>query len=260
MRTVLCTLAVLALSACTAERDAWAPVDQPFGFDVDVEWEWAPPGTAVVDSSTLVGGDKAVFTVTGAEAGATMHFFLSVVGTGTGPCALGVCLDVLAPFYLGSSVADDGGLASRSVTVPVTAPVGSSVYVQVAEIGSTETTSGVYTTAPARADDVVSHSDVIQPLWDDRCAGCHDTAGSPSGGLFLKGDSWDDLVGQPSVDVEGMFEVRPGFPDDSYLWHKLNDTHRDVGGSGSRMPKGDPELPSAELDLIEAWILGGAAY
>lgn len=54
-----------------------------------------------------------------------------------------------------------------------------------------------------------------------------------------------------------LMRVAPGSLEDSYLWHKLKGTHLEVGGDGEKMPL-IGEIDSAELELIETWILGGA--
>ncbi len=56
----------------------------------------------------------------------------------------------------------------------------------------------------------------------------------------------------------GLVYVTPGAPDDSYLWHKVVDTHLEVGGDGLRMPLGPPLCAEGVVGLY-AWILGGAA-
>ena len=55
-----------------------------------------------------------------------------------------------------------------------------------------------------------------------------------------------------------MDRIEPGDPANSYLWHKFNNSHLSVGGTGSRMPKGGQPLGAADLALIEQWILDGA--
>ena len=72
------------------------------------------------------------------------------------------------------------------------------------------------------------------------------------------GNAYNDLVGMVSTDVAGMNRVEPGDPANSYLWHKLVDTHLGVGGSGTQMPKLAPQLSQIKLDTIEQWILDGA--
>ena len=95
----------------------------------------------------------------------------------------------------------------------------------------------------------------IQPLFDNNCAPCH-LGGGASGGLALD-SAYGTLVGVPS-NQSGLNRVQAGLVQDSYLWHKLQGTQDDVGGSGNPMPGSAPPLPAVELDLIEAWITGGA--
>jgi hypothetical protein len=71
------------------------------------------------------------------------------------------------------------------------------------------------------------------------------------------GVAYDELVNAPAEQAD-MVRVMPMIPEQSYVWQKLNGTHRSVGGSGDSMPPGvtlDPE----ELEIIEVWILEGAA-
>eukprot|EP00808_Paulinella_micropora_P005747 g72158.t1 len=57
----------------------------------------------------------------------------------------------------------------------------------------------------------------------------------------------------------GLNLITPCSSNDSYLYHKLADTHLEVGGKGSRMPHGDPASDS-ELEKIRDWIDAGAPY
>ena len=101
-----------------------------------------------------------------------------------------------------------------------------------------------------------SHAADIQPIWNRKCGGCH-LDGSRSGSLNLD-DGFASMVDIPSDDVPSMPLVTPGDPEASYLWHKLEDTHRDIGGKGIAMPKNDT-LSAGQLDRIYAWIADGAA-
>lgn len=86
---------------------------------------------------------------------------------------------------------------------------------------------------------------------------CH-TAGS--GGLKM-GDAAEahaNLVDALAT-AAPLDRVEPGEVGQSYLVHKLNGTHLDVGGAGSMMPLGAPMLPQSTIDLIVQWILEGAA-
>ena len=249
----------LVVAGCVDSEGAWGPAVEDV-FEVSQEGEpVGPPGTVVVGSSALVPGEDAVFTVEGAEPGATLHFFVGLSGVGTGPCALGVCLDVLAPLYLGNSTVDGGGLGTNTVAVPPGTAIGRTVMIQVAEVGSTSSASDVLSVITQASGAASSHRSDIQAIWTNNCTDCHDNSPFASSGMSLEGNGWDDIVGVPSDDVPDMFRIRPGSPDDSYLWHKLNGTHLSVGGDGVRMPKDEPALSSADLDDIEQWILDGAA-
>jgi len=116
----------------------------------------------------------------------------------------------------------------------------------------------------------VDYADV-EHLWYAECSiACH---GGGLGGDDLlsleEGLSYAELVGQPSEQLPSMNRVQPGNPDESYLWHKLNGTHDDVGGSGEPMPLawsfseggGTTDhypLDEADLNRVERWILQGA--
>jgi anaerobic magnesium-protoporphyrin IX monomethyl ester cyclase len=100
----------------------------------------------------------------------------------------------------------------------------------------------------------------IEPVLDGTCAvsGCHDS-GTASAGLVLEsGRSYSELVGVPSSELPTMNRVEPAQPDSSYLVQKLQGTQESVGGSGERMPKGGPALPSF-TDQVRKWIEDGAA-
>ena len=54
-----------------------------------------------------------------------------------------------------------------------------------------------------------------------------------------------------------MMLVKPGSTEESYLWHKVNGTLLDVGGSGMIMPFTIP-LNEQEKQIFSKWILAGA--
>ena len=97
----------------------------------------------------------------------------------------------------------------------------------------------------------------IQPIFDRNCISCH-AGDAPSAGLDLSaGASAHSIVGVLSTQVPTMVLIEEGSIEASYLWYKLNSTHQQFGGIGTRMP---PELTLASTDLavFEAWIGGGA--
>lgn len=129
----------------------------------------------------------------------------------------------------------DQGVTDSASTVPTGEP-------------TPTTASGTTSSGP------LSHDVDILPIWQETCGtSCHIL--DDDGGLTL---TYDNLVSVPSEDVPTMNRVEPGSPDDSYLWHKLEGTHLDVGGAGSTMPRGLVELKPKQRQKIERWITEGA--
>ena len=102
--------------------------------------------------------------------------------------------------------------------------------------------------------DVGADFQAVNALIKAECSPCHTQ--SKSGDFKYQG--WSSLVDQVSVDVPSMDLIEPFSRDDSYLWHKVKGTHKDVGGKGIRMPDPDEPLDFDQLDVIGAWINGGA--
>jgi len=95
----------------------------------------------------------------------------------------------------------------------------------------------------------------VRPILDLRCATCHTTS---SNGGFSVPDGADGLVERPARGHADLPLVRAGAPESSYLWLKMTNTHRDVGGAGDWMPRGGQRLDAEECAVVEGWILGGA--
>lgn len=106
----------------------------------------------------------------------------------------------------------------------------------------------------------LSFEEDIQPLINRNCL-CHiaDGNGEMEADFMTlnPGVSFGNLVGVPSEEVPTMNRIEAGTPEESYLWHKINDTHISVGGEGDFMPPLGL-LPQADRDTIESWILQGA--
>lgn len=103
----------------------------------------------------------------------------------------------------------------------------------------------------------VSFSRDIVPVLRSQCATCHLT-GQETGGLKLyPAAAWRSTVKVPSKGSP-LLLVAPGDPAGSYLLHKIDGTHLDAGGSGVRMPFGQPPLIDETRNLIRAWIEEGA--
>ncbi|HNX50750.1 MAG TPA: PKD domain-containing protein [Thermoanaerobaculaceae bacterium] len=78
------------------------------------------------------------------------------------------------------------------------------------------------------------------------CSSCH----PPNRGQDLRdGKSYASIVNVNSVENPALKRVKPGDPDNSYLYQKV--------ASGA-MPLGGPPLTDAQLQLIRGWILAGA--
>lgn len=100
----------------------------------------------------------------------------------------------------------------------------------------------------------------VQPIFTARCAlsGCH-VGASPGGDMNLEqGQAYGNIVNVMSSSVPTFKRVLPGFPDSSFLVHKIQGTQASVGGSGQRMPLTNCCLSQDQIDLIRSWITTGA--
>lgn len=110
--------------------------------------------------------------------------------------------------------------------------------------------SGNTNSAPSYAAD-------IEPIFAKRCGDCHSVKEAKAHLILDPGRGYEDLVGQAAFQVPGMQLVKPGDPESSYLWKKLDHTARE----GKGMPRtlfGSKKLPDDELQLIRTWIETGA--
>jgi len=124
----------------------------------------------------------------------------------------------------------------------------------------TPTTRPTRTPTPTTAP--VFFSTIQDEIFNRRCVDlpCHSEV-SRAGGLLLEGSAaYDELVGVEPTNAaargDDFLRVAAGEPVDSFLLFKV------LGPSdpifGSRMPLGGGMLADNEIDLIEAWIAGGA--
>ena len=107
--------------------------------------------------------------------------------------------------------------------------------------------------------DPVTLSDV-QKIFTSNCAlsGCH-AGTNPQQGMNLSvGQTFANVVNVQAMELSTMNRVTTDEPDNSYLVHKVQGTHLNVGGSGNRMPLGRSPLTQMDIDLIRAWIEAGA--
>jgi hypothetical protein len=103
----------------------------------------------------------------------------------------------------------------------------------------------------------ITFSRDVKAVLEKECVNCHG-AKRHKADLDLSADNaMKNLLNVPSSQVPAMVRVKPGDPEQSYLWLKLD--HRSQKGGG--MPKifvFSKRLPQDRLDLIKAWIAGGA--
>jgi len=109
----------------------------------------------------------------------------------------------------------------------------------------------------------VSFNNDIQPIFNSSCAqsaGCHRGA-VPAGQLDLGlGQSIPQTVGVKSTQQPRVLRVKPGSPDDSYLYQKITGA---PGISGTLMPQGCPGNPlqgavcldADQVAAIAQWII-----
>lgn len=110
----------------------------------------------------------------------------------------------------------------------------------------------------------VSFANDIQPIFTGNCAfsGCHGTTDTQPIGKpqeLAAGQAYDNIVNVSSFELPSMDRIEPGQPDNSYLVHKIQGSHLDVGGSGSRMPLGRDPLTQDVINLVRRWVSEGAA-
>lgn len=109
----------------------------------------------------------------------------------------------------------------------------------------------------------VSFATHVQPLLNASCgtSGCHGGA-SPTHGMFLVTDSaYKYTVNVASVELPAMDRIEPSNPSQSYLMHKLDNTHGSLAcpvSCGARMPQGSAQLPLQTRNMLRRWISSGA--
>ena len=111
-------------------------------------------------------------------------------------------------------------------------------------------------------DDATPPEITIGELYDDifapMCASCHTV--DHSTGLDLSGImvAYSNIVDVPAFQLAEMDRVEPGDSDQSYLFHKVNNSYLDPGGSGEPMPSGESPLSANQKNRLRSWIDDGA--
>ncbi|WAS89901.1 hypothetical protein [Nannocystis punicea] len=147
---------------------------------------------------------------------------------------------------------------AESTTTDDTAPTGTLTDAT----GTTDAPTTLPMTVPATATGTtgagLSHAVDIQPIWDANCVtSCHTPGGTSAAWFVISEDALGALVDQPALELPSMMLVAPGDPEGSYLWHKINNSHIDVGGNGTAMPPPPGSLSVGDIDTIGQWILAG---
>jgi hypothetical protein len=97
----------------------------------------------------------------------------------------------------------------------------------------------------------------VLPLINAAC-NCHQSSPILMAPFSLKpAEAYANLVNKPALQLTTMMLVKPGSLNESYVWHKLNNTQISVGGEGLIMPSNIPLKPD-ELRVFERWIAAGA--
>lgn len=111
-----------------------------------------PPPLALTQPGDLYVGQAIPFRVSGATPGATVYLAAGRQ-QGPGPCpgAIGVCMDIRAPYLIGSATANGQGQAQISATLPHTLPDGLSLVFQAAQAGAASPVLADVTVTPPRS-------------------------------------------------------------------------------------------------------------
>ena len=154
---------------------------------------------------------------------------------------------------------DAAAIASAGMIAPPAAPASTAGFPAVLTAGASTPPANMPTAISAGAQAAASGSGFevsVQPFINMAC-NCHQSEPLMAPFSLKPGDAYKNMVNVPSSQLMRMLIVKPGSTQDSYLWHKINNTHLDVGGSGQVMPSNIP-LNADEKKIFERWILGGA--
>jgi hypothetical protein len=94
----------------------------------------------------------------------------------------------------------------------------------------------------------------VQALFDERCEVCH-MNGRADGTLALDAPFLRTTLDVGSEQLRTMVYIKAGDRTGSYLFHKVADTHHDIGGAGAPMPF-DVGLCREEIERLGRYIDG----
>ena len=103
---------------------------------------------------------------------------------------------------------------------------------------------------------VVSFRRDIQPIFNENCVACHQSASAEQGLNLESGKALQGIRLVPSKESSFAL-ITPAHPEKSYLLAKVAGSHLKLGGRGARMPPGD-ELTAAQIAQLNHWIAAGA--
>jgi hypothetical protein len=208
--------------------DAFQQAALPVGAGVTAG-SGAPPTATITDPA----GDVTVST------GQALTFS----GTGSDPAGL----TLAGHWDFGDSVSADGLSAVHTYVSAGTFTVKFTVS-NSAGTSSAPDQRTITVTAASTATLSAIQDQIFTPI----CSHCH----PPNQGMDLRaGKAYGSIVGVNSAEQPTLVRVKPGDPDNSYLYRKVQGT---PSITGSRMPQGGPFLSAQQLQLIHDWIVAGA--
>ena len=100
-------------------------------------------------------------------------------------------------------------------------------------------------------------SSIQSEIFSRQCIGCHTGAGRFLPGVMnlTEGNAYASLVGVASIEKAALQRVAPGYPENSYIIHKLENR---PGIIGARMPFNGTPLTDGQILVIKRWIELGA--
>ena len=98
----------------------------------------------------------------------------------------------------------------------------------------------------------------VQKILTANCGGCHGGEEPDAGFDILSEGAYERLL-EPSSQDPSLALIKPGDPENSYLWRKIARVGEYVGQAMPIDPlEGERQLTEAELGDIETWIVNGA--
>ncbi len=168
---------------------------------------------------------------------------VSFVGTGSDPAGL----SLTGHWDFGDSVSADGLSVTHTYAAAGTYTVKFTVTNSQGLTSTPDQRTVTVTLASA-----TSFSSIQAQVFTPICSVCH----PPNQGMDLRqANAYASIVGVSSMEQPALMRVKPGDPDNSYLYRKITGA---PGITGARMPFGGPFLSDAQIQLIHDWILAGA--